>query len=132
MQLDLFLLEENYKPLSGITQVCKICSKEKDMVHFNKHKNFQTGIDNRCRACIKKESKVRNELKERFKHLKKDTCACCGKTHPKSMVCDHDHNTLKFRGWICDPCNMGIGKLGDDLEGIEKALAYLKGHYERT
>tara|TARA_A200000159_G_C7239023_1_gene303691 strand:+ start:39 stop:185 length:147 start_codon:yes stop_codon:yes gene_type:complete len=48
------------------------------------------------------------------------------------MVCDHDHNTLKFRGWICDPCNMGIGKLGDDLEGIEKALAYLKGHYERT
>lgn len=132
MQLELFFSEENYKSLSGETQVCRVCSKEKDISLFNKHSHHKTGRDSRCKACQKKQTKLRDELRKRFEHLKKDTCACCGKTHPKSLVCDHDHNTLKFRGWICNPCNTGIGQLGDNLEGIEKALAYLKGHHEHT
>ena len=132
MQLDLFFLEENYKTLSGETQVCRVCSKEKDVSLFNKHSHYSTGIDSRCKACHSKDAKLRKELRAKYQHIKKDTCACCGNEHSKSLVCDHDHNTLKFRGWICESCNIGIGKLGDNLEGVEKALAYLKGHYERT
>ena len=62
-----------------------------------------------------------------------ERCECCGKI-PKidsktgktqSLRLDHDHSTEKFRGWICDRCNSGIGKLGDNVDGIVKALNYL-------
>lgn len=31
----------------------------------------------------------------------------------------------EFRGWLCDRCNVGIGCLGDNLEGVQKAAKYL-------
>lgn len=39
---------------------------------------------------------------------------------------DHDHTTGRFRGWLCSTCNSGIGKLGDSIEGVRRALAYLE------
>ena len=58
-------------------------------------------------------------------------CECCGskleggrKTH-----LDHCHETGAFRGWLCNQCNMGIGALGDSIEGLERAIAYLKRAY---
>ena len=126
MQLNLFNTEDSHRCLTGDTQVCKICSKEKDIHFFNKHVQFKTKIDNRCRACVKKQSKLRKDLYAKYGFLKGDTCDCCGEKHHKSLVLDHDHKTLSFRGFICEPCNHGLGKLGDDLEGVEKALAYLR------
>jgi hypothetical protein len=38
---------------------------------------------------------------------------------------DHDHGTGAFRGWLCTPCNAGIGLLGDNAEGVRRALQYL-------
>jgi hypothetical protein len=40
---------------------------------------------------------------------------------------DHDHRTGKFRGWICHTCNVGLGQLGDTVQGLQKGVAYLKG-----
>lgn len=56
-----------------------------------------------------------------------DLCECCGnpQTH-KAMCLDHCHVTNKFRGWLCDGCNTSIGKLGDNLEGLQRAIEYLK------
>jgi hypothetical protein len=31
-----------------------------------------------------------------------------------------------MRGWLCDPCNIAIGNLGDTLEGVLKAVEYLR------
>jgi hypothetical protein len=53
-------------------------------------------------------------------------CECCGRPPETALCFDHDHTTLKFRGWLCRPCNSAIGQLGDSTEGVEKALAYLK------
>lgn len=39
---------------------------------------------------------------------------------------DHDHTTGAFRGWLCNRCNLALGHLGDDIKGLERALAYLK------
>ena len=36
-----------------------------------------------------------------------------------------------FRGWLCRSCNVGIGQLGDQIDGVEKALTYLRKHNER-
>lgn len=49
----------------------------------------------------------------------------CGR---KATHLDHDHATNMFRGWICHKCNVGIGMLGDDAAGVEKAIAYLRRH----
>ena len=42
-----------------------------------------------------------------------------------AMQFDHDHTTDTFRGWLCKQCNVGIGQLGDDLEGVMRAVKYL-------
>ena len=51
-------------------------------------------------------------------------CACCASRN--SLRLDHDHETGKFRGWICYACNRGIGELGDDLAGVRQAATYLE------
>jgi hypothetical protein len=60
-----------------------------------------------------------------------DACEGCGKTKAErwrnaALCADHDHATGKFRGWLCTSCNIGIGNLGDTLEGVERAAAYLR------
>lgn len=42
------------------------------------------------------------------------------------MNLDHCHATGKFRGWLCRTCNLGIGQLNDNIEGLIRALAYLQ------
>lgn len=57
-------------------------------------------------------------------------CAICktfrwGSTSGVPHV-DHDHETGEVRGLLCFACNTGLGKLGDNVESLERALAYLK------
>lgn len=56
------------------------------------------------------------------------TCECCGRPPMagKALALDHDHETGAFRGWLCFFCNSGIGKLGDTVAGLRRALAYLE------
>ncbi len=56
-------------------------------------------------------------------------CGCCGKTPRTALVVDHIHGTTSARGLLCQSCNTGIGKLGDTIEGLERALRYLRGEY---
>jgi hypothetical protein len=50
-------------------------------------------------------------------------CALC--LEPKELHIDHDHKTGRVRGLLCRDCNTSLGKLGDDVEGIRRVLAYL-------
>lgn len=60
-------------------------------------------------------------------------CAICPATEPGGgpsrrgyWHVDHDHATGRIRGLLCMDCNVGLGRLGDSVEGLERALAYLK------
>ena len=64
-----------------------------------------------------------------------DVCERCEKPEtnidsrtgfPRLLALDHCHETGVFRGWLCAGCNMGIGLLGDNEEGLLKALDYLR------
>jgi Recombination endonuclease VII len=58
---------------------------------------------------------------------KPSICECCGKAPRKNgMHLDHCHLTGEFRGWLCGPCNQGIGLLGDAEGGLQLAIKYLK------
>jgi len=103
---------------------CKICGIEKAKGDFPKHIHYKDNLDSRCRACIKEQSQLRKELKKTAPPMP-DRCECCGQVPVKSLVLDHSHETNQFRGWICEPCNTGIGKLGDDFTGVWLAAMYL-------
>jgi hypothetical protein len=65
------------------------------------------------------------KLKESTIVCPTDHCDLCGKT-AKRIVCDHNWRTGFIRGWLCDTCNQGLGMLGDNPEGLRRALAYLE------
>lgn len=61
------------------------------------------------------------------KHPRPDACENCGRIPGvgRGLALDHDHVTGKFRGWLCYRCNLGIGLLGDSVEGVASAVEYL-------
>ncbi|KKL77087.1 hypothetical protein LCGC14_2038410 [marine sediment metagenome] len=53
-------------------------------------------------------------------------CAICGvATQGKKLHYDHDHATGEFRGWLCQPCNTGLGMFKDDPCRLASAICYL-------
>ena len=61
---------------------------------------------------------------ERDEYLDGKVCEICGKSSP--LVVDHCHVTGAIRGPLCYGCNSGIGLLGDNLEGVLRAVTYLQ------
>lgn len=59
----------------------------------------------------------------------KGVCALC-KSPPSGkktshLQIDHDHKTGRIRGLLCNECNTALGRLGDDVKGLSRALKYL-------
>jgi hypothetical protein len=56
-----------------------------------------------------------------------EVCECCGNEQPgRALSFDHCHDSGQFRGWLCVQCNVGIGALGDNEEGLMRAIIYLR------
>lgn len=53
-----------------------------------------------------------------------DKCEVCGSI--SNLCIDHDHTTGKFRGVLCQSCNLALGHLHDNPEIIHKLLNYLE------
>ena len=44
----------------------------------------------------------------------------------RRMNIDHCHDTNEVRGILCSGCNTGLGHLGDNIAGLQRAIAYLQ------
>lgn len=55
--------------------------------------------------------------------LQNGLCACCKVRLPVDV--DHCHDSKVIRGILCRACNVGIGLLGDTLDGVLRAVQYL-------
>ncbi len=54
-------------------------------------------------------------------------CAICVIPLGGIKVCvDHDHDTGKVRGLLCNRCNQGLGYFSDDTSVLEGAISYLE------
>ena len=56
-------------------------------------------------------------------------CAICKKPIDalrRRMNIDHCHETNVVRGILCSGCNTGLGHLGDNIAGLQRAIAYLQ------
>lgn len=58
-------------------------------------------------------------------------CALCKKPFQglsqRDLHIDHCHTTNRVRGLLCMVCNVGLGMMGDNEEGLLKALSYVRG-----
>ena len=83
-----------------------------------------------CKDCSKLISAETHRLRKIAPPMP-DACECCGK-NTTALKLDHCHESLTFRGWLCQSCNWGIGNLGDNLEGVMRALKYLERTTDET
>ena len=118
---------------------CELCSE--DLTLFAQSRTAKYGRRNLCYPCYTKRNKENSKLKDwktdhqtkkryginRETYLQRmassSCCQICGSV--KELCYDHDHVTMSFRGVLCRSCNRSIGQLGDNVEGLTKALAYL-------
>lgn len=55
-------------------------------------------------------------------------CAICGVAPTtRKLAVDHNHDTGKNRGLLCDNCNNGLGRFKDDPTRLRSAASYLGG-----
>lgn len=62
-------------------------------------------------------------------------CAICG-THQDALkltlAVDHNHDTGKVRGLLCNPCNAAIGRFKDSTSMLRAAIRYLEATDGKT
>jgi hypothetical protein len=73
---------------------------------------------------------VDGETYARMLREQNGVCALCKKPETmrnrENLCVDHDHATGRVRGLLCQKCNQGLGYLGDTVESLEAAIAYIK------
>ena len=124
MQYELFTVE--YKEdENGI--LCRDCGLKKPRTSFRLYRRATGDRECRstsCKSCQSKHNKTVNRIRKTAPPMPKH-CECCGKEDDK-LVLDHCHDTELFRGWLCSPCNLALGTLGDSIERVKLALRYLE------
>lgn len=132
MQLDLLETYHSLEP-NVETRVCKKCDVEQPISEFRLYRRAtgdRESRDSKCKTCSRRQNDVADQLRKTAIPYE-GHCGCCGK-ETSSPVLDHCHETEVFRGWLCAPCNLGIGTLGDTLKDITNALTYLERAYGTT
>jgi RNase P subunit RPR2 len=113
-------------------QECKECHEILPIMAFTTHTLRSDGaryLKKMCRQChTVNEKEARGARKNA--PPKPDRCDRCHKKIKKLQV-DHIHGSTTFRGWLCTDCNSGMGKLGDNLEGLLQAAIYLENDTDK-
>lgn len=78
-------------------------------------------------AKLRRDYRITQEAADRMLTAQKDRCAICERAidteNPPRI--DHCHTTGTVRGILCQRCNIGIGLFHDNVEWLERAIAYL-------
>lgn len=123
-------------------KICNVCHKLKKTTDFAKNQNAKNNRSVRrpsCKDCRVKMEGVGVSRTDRIGWLKKKPnnelfeCPICKKRTiagvTSKVVLEHDHNTGKPGGWICDSCNTGLGRFKDDVELLKSGIEFLKKNY---
>jgi hypothetical protein len=52
-------------------------------------------------------------------------CAICETEPTTRLQIDHDHQTGRVRGLLCQTCNRGLGLFHDNIAKLKNAIKYL-------
>jgi hypothetical protein len=134
--------EEEYKASYNIYKICCKCNQNKKIIDYKGNTSGTDAFDKKglrlrrpeCNECSKNEAKGKNIAKQvakksgiSYEAPEGTKCSICNKLQDEKnkLVFDHCHKNNTFRGYCCNSCNRSLGVLGDDVEGLIKALNYL-------
>ena len=150
-QLTLFDIENKIHIKEGEeVKECRVCKEVKPIRMFSRKRHrhlpiFQsTELQDKgrstCKACQNFSYNIVQELK--IKHPRPThasyACPICDKTSEELKssgrwdkltliwCLDHCHKTLKFRGWICQGCNIGLSRFYDSIAIFKRGIKYLE------
>jgi len=134
---DHWTARDPYEHYPSKEKTCSMCGETKPVLEFNIERRRKTGLNGRCRDCTKDSSRKwsRKHGQRQYRgiaSIPKDwltardgNCHLCGK-HTKMLHLDHCHETGVARGLLCRTCNTSLGGLGDNEDGLMRALSYLR------
>lgn len=111
--------------------VCRKCNTEVRSAWRRKHPDREAKTQRKAKLKVY-EGMTLEEYGEMLER-QNGVCAICKKTcstkyksgKVRDLSVDHDHDTGKVRGLLCNACNLGIGKFNDDAELLKAAAEYL-------
>jgi hypothetical protein len=136
---------------------CTWCGEEKPHDQFPYNAAMRGKLDSHCRTCYAinqkrwrkenpqqaKETRVNAHLKmkygitfeEKMRLLEQQggICAICGSNEPKSKYgwhVDHDHETKKVRGILCQDCNTKLDWAIQNRSSINNYLTEREIHHD--
>lgn len=113
---------------------CPGCHTDLPVSAFHRSSYNADGCVSRCKTCRYLDSAAsRYGLTRAEVHMLQaqqgGRCAICRRLPTvRRLVIDHCHDTGEVRGLLCDPCNLGIGNLGDNELLLRRAADYLRRH----
>lgn len=123
---------------SGFKGHCKKCHNEINKQYYSKPKNLQKQKQWAKNNPESRKLTYRKHNVKRYYGLNweeyqlllkkfKNKCGICGGRDKNDLSVDHDHQTGKVRGLLCNNCNNGLGRFKDSYQLLEKAMKYLRG-----
>lgn len=110
-----------------ICRICKINKNISEMV-INHTTPVKIHYKDICKKCSGAKSKLVNQLRKENPYPGADyLCPICNQQADKYYL-DHSWSTGKFRGWLCNACNIALGLLKDDVDNFKSAILYLKSN----
>ncbi len=119
-------------------KICNLCHRLLPKEAFSLNQKNQHGEIRRpsCKRCRKEtqHKKISPQERAMFEQTKPGngslfTCPICRKQTivgvTAKIVLDHDHDTGRARGWICESCNTGLGRLKNGEDFLQNAIDYL-------
>jgi len=129
-----------YAPIPGYRNGCPKCHKayKKNWNNQNRTRYIETATDWKRHnpEPAKKHKRISDrrrlyglEPEDYFRMLtkQKGKCAICRVKADQELYVDHNHDTNKIRGLLCNRCNLGLGHFKDNTTLLDKASRYLKG-----
>jgi recombination endonuclease VII len=106
---------------------CKSCDREKPSTEFARDKYTRDGLQARCKSCTWKHHPSFYPMKE----AQRFACFLCGST--ERLALDHDHRCHPrgdvcekcARSYLCDNCNVGLGRFRDNPSLLRSAADYI-------
>ncbi|MCY4146160.1 MAG: Hpy99I family type II restriction endonuclease [Chloroflexi bacterium] len=132
-----------YKTGKGFeTKICNVCFVLKPMDDFQVNQTDAKGRKTRrpscniCRQDIDRRAIPSRERKlaQKLRPMKGTLwqCPICRKMGivgvNVKVVADHDHYAGRWRGFLCDSCNTGLGRFKNGENFLRNAIAYLNEH----
>lgn len=122
--------------MTNKVKICTRCQIEKPIEAFSRNRSKAMGRQCLCRECYNDQMRTINRLHREHRVPEGHVCPICSRSadelhSPSSRTktpwrLDHDYETGKFRGFLCDRCNIGLGKFADDPDVLIAAIDYLK------